>query len=86
MVLVLEFRYTSFISKQSSSTGTELDNINVPTTGSQFVPIPEFTALGYLVGVQINLAVKQQLSIREALKTAQHQSEAVMKRAGYYQN
>ena len=65
---------------------TELDNINVPTTGSQFVPIPEFTALGYLVGVQINLAVKQQLSIREALKTAQHQSEAVMKRAGYYQN
>jgi sorbitol/mannitol transport system substrate-binding protein len=65
---------------------TELDNINVPTTGSQFVPIPEFTALGYLVGVQINLAVKQQLSIREALKTAQHQSEAVMRRAGYYQN
>jgi sorbitol/mannitol transport system substrate-binding protein len=65
---------------------TELDNINVPTTGSQFVPIPEFTALGYLVGVQINLAVKQQVTIQEALKTAQHQSEAVMRRAGYYNN
>ena len=65
---------------------TDLDNINVPTIGSQFVPIPEFTALGYLVGVQINLAVKQKITVQEALKTAQQQSEAVMRRAGYYQH
>ncbi|MDO6567251.1 extracellular solute-binding protein [Alteromonas sp. 1_MG-2023] len=65
---------------------TDVDNLNVPTTGNQFVPIPEFTALGYLVGVQVNLAVKQLQSVDEALKAAQYQSEAVMKRAGYYKN
>ena len=53
--------------------------------GKQFVPIAEFTAIGHLVGVQVNMALTKQVSVSEALKTAQYQTTSVMRRAGYIQ-
>ncbi|BFT29106.1 hypothetical protein D210916BOD24_02820 [Alteromonas sp. D210916BOD_24] len=51
--------------------------------GRQFVPIPEFTAIGYAVGVQVNAVISGKVNTQEALSTAQSQTEAILLRAGY---
>ena len=52
--------------------------------GSQFIPIPEFTAIGYAVGAQINDAVTGEKSVKEALERAQKQTQIILQRAGYF--
>ncbi|OBZ95018.1 sugar ABC transporter substrate-binding protein [Pararhizobium polonicum] len=55
----------------------------VPYTGVQFVAIPEFQAIGTVVGQQIASALAGQQSVDAALETAQKQVERDMTRAGY---
>ncbi|TKB04563.1 extracellular solute-binding protein [Alteromonas portus] len=52
--------------------------------GSQFIPIPEFTAIGYAVGAQINDVVTGKQSVRKALERAQSHTQIILERAGYY--
>ena len=52
--------------------------------GSQFIPIPEFTAIGYAVGAQINDVVTGKQSVKKALKRAQKHTQIILERAGYY--
>ncbi len=55
----------------------------VPYTGIQFVAIPEFQAIGTLVGQAVSSAVAGQQSVDAALDGAQGQVEAMMEQAGY---
>ncbi|MBN9046063.1 MAG: sugar ABC transporter substrate-binding protein [Rhizobiales bacterium] len=55
----------------------------VPYTGIQFVAIPEFQAIGTMVGQAISAAAAGQQSVDAALDGAQTQVEQVMKQAGY---
>jgi len=55
-----------------------------PYVGIQYAVIPEFQAIGTGTGQQISAALAGQISIDEALKTAQTQAEREMERAGYY--
>lgn len=55
----------------------------VPYTGVQFVAIPEFQAIGTVVGQQIGAALAGQQSVEAALDAAQSQVERDMTRAGY---
>lgn len=55
----------------------------VPYTGIQFVAIPEFQAIGTIVGQAISSAVAGQQSVDAALDSAQRQTEQIMKQAGY---
>ncbi|MGC4393238.1 ABC transporter substrate-binding protein [Agrobacterium sp. M50-1] len=55
----------------------------VPYTGVQFVAIPEFQAIGTVVGQQIAAALSGQQTVDAALEGAQKQVERDMTRAGY---
>ncbi|MGO1164676.1 ABC transporter substrate-binding protein [Brucella pseudogrignonensis] len=55
----------------------------VPYTGIQFVAIPEFQAIGTIVGQAISSAVAGQQSVDAALDGAQRQAEQIMTQAGY---
>ena len=52
--------------------------------GKQFIPIPEFTAIGYAVGAQINDVVTGEKSVKAALEGAQSQTQIILERAGYF--
>lgn len=55
----------------------------VPYTGIQFVAIPEFQAIGTIVGQAVSSAVAGQQSVEAALDGAQRQAEQIMTQAGY---
>src|SRR5690606_6782031 len=55
----------------------------VPYTGIQFVAIPEFQAIGTIVGQAVSSAVAGQQSVGAALDNAQRQTEQIMTQAGY---
>jgi sorbitol/mannitol transport system substrate-binding protein len=55
----------------------------VPYIGIQYVAIPEFQGIGTTVGQQIAAALAGQVSVEEALETAQTSAERTMRQAGY---
>jgi sorbitol/mannitol transport system substrate-binding protein len=55
----------------------------VPYTGVQFVAIPEFQGIGTQVGQSLAAALAGQVSVEQALETAQRATERTMKQAGY---
>src|SRR5215510_9280694 len=55
----------------------------IPYTGVQFVAIPEFQGIGTQVGQSIAATLSGQMSVDQALETAQQATERTMKRAGY---
>lgn len=55
----------------------------VPYTGVQFVGIPEFQALGTVVGQNISGVLAGKMSVEQALKDSQAAAERVMKQGGY---
>jgi sorbitol/mannitol transport system substrate-binding protein len=55
----------------------------VPYTGVQFVGIPEFQALGTVVGQNISGVLAGKMSVEQALKDGQAAAERTMKQAGY---
>ena len=55
----------------------------IPYTGVQFVAIPEFQGIGTQVGQSIAATLSGQMSVDQALETAQLATERTMKRAGY---
>ena len=55
----------------------------VPYTGVQFVAIPEFQGIGTQVGQSIAAALSGQMTVDQALETAQRATERTMKQAGY---
>ncbi|WP_337269086.1 ABC transporter substrate-binding protein [Oryzifoliimicrobium ureilyticus] len=55
----------------------------VPYTGVQFVAIPEFQAIGTVVGQQIASALSGRETVDAALNASQKQVERDMKKAGY---
>jgi sorbitol/mannitol transport system substrate-binding protein len=54
-----------------------------PYTGIQIVPIPEYQSIGTQVGKLISGALAGQMSVDQAMKSAQSITEREMKRAGY---
>ncbi|QKJ86196.1 sorbitol/mannitol transport system substrate-binding protein [Paramixta manurensis] len=54
-----------------------------PYTGSQFVSIPEFQAIGTAVGQQFSAAVAGQLKLDQVLQSAQSLTTREMTKAGY---
>ncbi|MEK0083976.1 ABC transporter substrate-binding protein [Benzoatithermus flavus] len=55
----------------------------VPYVGIQYVAIPEFQGIGTTVGQQIAAALAGQVTVDQALETAQRATERTMKQAGY---
>jgi sorbitol/mannitol transport system substrate-binding protein len=55
----------------------------VPYIGIQYVAIPEFQGIGTTVGQQVAAALAGQVSVEEALETAQASVERTMRQAGY---
>ena len=55
----------------------------VPYTGIQFVAIPEFQDIGTEVGRWIAAALTGQMTVDEALETAQQATERTMRKSGY---
>ncbi|TLS81791.1 sugar ABC transporter substrate-binding protein, partial [Photobacterium damselae subsp. damselae] len=55
-----------------------------PYIGVQFAAIPEFQAIGTQVGKVFAGALAGQMSVDDALKSAQSTTDRQMKRAGYY--
>jgi sorbitol/mannitol transport system substrate-binding protein len=55
----------------------------VPYVGIQYVAIPEFQGIGTVVGQQVAAALAGQVSVDQALGTAQRSTEQTMKKAGY---
>ncbi|MCQ2003370.1 ABC transporter substrate-binding protein [Rhizobium sp. NRK18] len=55
----------------------------VPYTGVQFVAIPEFQGIGTAVGQQFSAALAGQVSVDQALQSAQQLTEREMTKAGY---
>ncbi len=55
-----------------------------PYVGVQFAAIPEFQAIGLAVGQQMSAALAGQVSVAEALKTAQTAADREMRKGGYY--
>ena len=58
----------------------------VPYTGVQFATIPEFQAIGFLVGRQISGALAGNERVDDVLRTSQGAVRRTMKRAGYYRD
>lgn len=56
----------------------------VPYVGVQFVAIPEFQGIGTAVGQTFSAALAGQITVDQALVTAQEQTRSEMQRAGYY--
>jgi sorbitol/mannitol transport system substrate-binding protein len=54
-----------------------------PYSGVQYVGIPEFQALGASVGQMIAAALTGQMSVEQALDSAQRSTERTMRQAGY---
>ena len=54
-----------------------------PYVGVQFVGIPEFQAIGTQVGQMIAAALTGDMSVEQALSSAQRSTERTMQRAGY---
>lgn len=55
----------------------------VPYVGVQFVAIPEFQGIGTAVGQQFSAALAGQLSVDQALQSAQQLATREMTKAGY---
>ena len=55
-----------------------------PYVGVQFAAIPEFQAIGLAVGQQMSAALAGQVSIDQALKTAQTAADREMRKGRYY--
>ena len=55
----------------------------VPYTGVQFVAIPEFQGIGTQVGQSVAATLSGQMSVDQALETAQRATERTVKQAGY---
>ena len=55
----------------------------VPYVGIQYVAIPEFQGIGTQVGQQIAAALAGQVTVEQALDTAQRAAERTMRQAGY---
>ncbi len=55
----------------------------MPYVGVQFVAIPEFQGLGTAVGQQFSAALAGQMSVDDALASAQTLTEREMTKAGY---
>ena len=55
----------------------------VPYIGIQYVAIPEFQGIGTQVGQQIAAALAGQVTVEQALDTAQRSAERTMRQAGY---
>ena len=55
----------------------------VPYVGVQFVAIPEFQGIGTAVGQQFSAALAGQVTVDQALKSAQTLTTREMKKAGY---
>ena len=55
-----------------------------PYVGVQFASIPEFQTIGNETGRRISAALGGQVSVAEALSSAQRQAESEMRQAGYY--
>ena len=55
-----------------------------PYTGVQFAAIPEFQAIGTVVGQQMAAALSGDKTVKEALAAAQAAADREMRRAGYY--
>lgn len=55
----------------------------VPYVGIQYVAIPEFQGIGTVVGQQIAAALAGQVTVEQALETAQRATERTMRQAGY---
>ncbi|MDQ0457093.1 ABC transporter substrate-binding protein [Rhizobium paknamense] len=55
----------------------------VPYEGVQYVAIPEFQGIGTAVGQQFSAALAGQVTVDQALKSAQQLTEREMKKAGY---
>ena len=56
----------------------------VPYVGVQFVGIPEFPAIGEMVGAEIRDALMGKQTVDQALQKAQAKTEQIMQAAGYY--
>ena len=54
-----------------------------PYNGIQYVGIPEFQAIGTQVGQMIAAALTGQMSVEQALQSAQRSTERTMRQAGY---
>ncbi|MNY77775.1 hypothetical protein D3C86_2177940 [compost metagenome] len=55
----------------------------MPYVGIQYVTIPEFQAIGTSVGKLFTAALTGQITVEQALASAQSSTEREMKRAGY---
>lgn len=55
-----------------------------PYVGVQFAAIPEFQAIGTVVGQQMTDALAGNITVKEALANAQAAADREMKKAGYY--
>ncbi|TRL34971.1 ABC transporter substrate-binding protein [Rhizobium straminoryzae] len=80
--------------KAASFAKMTLDSINsadpkkpsvkpVPYEGVQYVAIPEFQGIGTAVGQQFSAALAGQVTVDQALQSAQQLTEREMKKAGY---
>ena len=56
-----------------------------PYVGVQFAAIPEFQAIGTVVGQQMTAALAGSISVEQALKNSQEAADREMKKAGYYE-
>ncbi|MBF0280492.1 MAG: sugar ABC transporter substrate-binding protein [SAR324 cluster bacterium] len=57
---------------------------SIPYAGHQFVGIPEFQTIGSQVGQVLAEALVGKISVEKALEQAQHITEKIMQKAGYY--
>ena len=55
----------------------------VPYVGIQYASIPEFQAIGTIVGQEISAALTGGATVRQALASAQQETERIMRRGGY---
>jgi sorbitol/mannitol transport system substrate-binding protein len=56
---------------------------SVPYVGIQYVSIPEFQAIGTVVGQEISGAVTGSITVEQALSLAQQEAVRIMRRGGY---
>ncbi len=76
--------YTDYISAQMNTLKPiYLTNLDTTVVGEQFVPIPEFPAIGFQVGLKIQQILEGKLSVNAALQESQEITEKIMRDAGY---
>lgn len=76
--------YADFVLAQLGSSTQHDTKPGTPTIGDQYVPIPEFPAIGNAVGLLISKALKGEMTVEQALRQAQLDVENIMRNAGYY--